>query len=182
MKNEFENVKTALTNLSRQIDESDIELLRTRQDWGGADVVITSSLKQTSSSGGFYPDPRTVVTPFSREVSWLFEQLRDSFSGLIDGTSKIEFYGRLANAAKDYQQHVNGGENAKDILRAVLYEAVVMLEEMEDGTFEYLDVAEGNTILADLVDEAEESGYIGVEATREFFKQMEEKHSESRAD
>ena len=176
MKDMYERVKASLNEISHLIEGSDITTLRARHNWGGADVVITASLKGTPQKDAFYPEPRTVVTPFSLEVSWLFEHLRDAFAGLIDGTSKIEFYGRLASAARSYQQQVNGGENAKDIMRAVLYEAVVMLEEMEEGTFECLSVAEGNTILADLVDEAEKSGYIGVEATKEFFKRMEEKH------
>lgn len=170
----FENIKSTLIELSRQIDEGNVKELRARRDWGGADVVIAPI--SIEASGGFYPEPRTVVTQFSREVSWLFEKLRDAFSDLLDGTSKIEFYGRLANAAKSYQQQVNGGENAKDILKAVLYEAVLMLEEMEEGTFEYLSVAIGNTVLADLVEESEKSGYVGIEATREFFKNMEERH------
>jgi hypothetical protein len=176
MKDKFEKVKASLIEISHQIEDGDAKILRARHNWGGADVVVTSSLKGTQQKDAFYPEPRTVVTPFSLEVSWLFEHLRDAFSGLVDGTSKIEFYGRLANAARNYQQQVNGGENAKDIMRAVLYEAVSMLEEMEEGTFEYLSLAEGNTILADLVDEAEKSGYIGVDATKEFFKKMEEKH------
>ncbi len=176
MKEAFENAKTALTRLSRAIEESDIKDIRASRDWGGADVVVSPVSIESASSGGFYPEPRTVVTQYSREVSWLFERLRDVFAELLDGDSKIEFYGRLANAARNYQQQVNGGENARDILRAVLYEAVVMLEEMEEGTFEYLSVAVGNTILADRVDEAEKSGYIGVDATKEFFKRMEEKH------
>ncbi len=170
----LDNIKATLSELSRMIDESAVEEIRARQDWGGADVVIAPV--SIEASFGFYPEPRTVVTQFSREVSWLFEKLRDAFSEVLDGTSKIEFYGRLANAAKTYQQQVNGGENAKDILRAVLYEAVLMLEEIEEGTFEYLSVAIGNTILADLVEESEKSGYLGVDATREFFKKMEERH------
>lgn len=174
MNTEFENIKSTLTELSRQIDESDVKDIRAGRDWGGADVVIAPVSIETS--GGFYPEPRTVVTQFSREVSWLFEKLRDAFSDLLDGSSKIEFYGRLANAAKSYQQQVNGGENARDTLKSVLYQAVLMLEEMEEGTFEYLSVAIGNTILADLVEESEKSGYIGVEATREFFKKMEARH------
>lgn len=176
MNHEFGKIKETLLMLSRQIEESSIEDIRANREWGGADVIIAPVSIDSASSGGFYPEPRTVVTQFSREVSWLFEQLRDAFSGVLDGDSKIEFYGRLANAAKTYQQHVNGGENAKDILRAVLYEAVTILEEMEEGTFEYLSVAVGNTILADLVEDSEKSGYIGVDATREFFKKMEEKH------
>jgi len=174
MNTKFDNIKTALSDLSRTIDESDVKDIRALRDWGGADVIVAHV--SIEMSGGFYPEPRTVVTQFSREVSWLFEKLRDVFSDLLDGTSKIEFYGRLANAAKNYQQQVNGGENAKDIIKAVLYEAVLMLEEMEEGTFEYLSVAIGNTILADLVEEAEKSGYLGVDATRDFFKKMEERH------
>ncbi len=176
MENSFQETKKILAELSRSIDEKDISVLRARREWSGADVVITSQVHEKVVAGGFYPDPRTVVTIFSAEVSWLFERLRDAFSGLLDGTSKIEFYGRLANAATNYQNKVNGGENAKEIMRAVLYEAVCMLEEMEEGTFEFLEVATGNTILADLVEESEKSGYLGVEATAKFFKQMEEKH------
>ncbi|SRR6266404_2551781 len=179
MKKEFENIKEKLTDLSRQIEESDVKDIRARRDWGGADVAIVPVAIETDSLGGFYPEPRTVVTQFSLEVSWLFERLRDAFAGVLDGCSKIEFYGRLANAARHYQQEVNGGENAKDILRAVLYEAVLMLEEMEEGTFEYLSVAVGNTILADLVKKAEKNGFMSVEATKEFFRRMEEKHRES---
>lgn len=178
MEKEFEQVKSKLLALSKQIEGREFVSFRPRREWVGADVVI-SSKNPSNKSGGFYPEPRTVVTPFSRELSWLFERLRDAFADLIDGTSKIEFYGRLANAAAGYQSAVNGDGNVQDILLAVLYEAVAMLEEMEEGTFEYLTVASGNVILADLIDKAEKSGYIGVEATNEFFKRMEEKHCES---
>lgn len=171
----FEKVKLSLIDLSKDIEDKAFDKKLQQSEWGGADVFITSQ-KEKDDGDSFYPQPRKVFTPFSKQVSWLFEHLRDAFSGLIDGTSKIEFYGRLANAAAMYQKSVNGDGNAQDILRAVLYEAVIMLEEMEEGTFDYLDVAVGNTILADMVDEAEESGYIGVEATGEFFKKMEEKH------
>ncbi len=179
MNEDFKNIKSALADILRQIEDRDIRELRALRNWDGADVLIAPVSIETSSVGGFYPEPRTVITQFSREVSWLFEHLRDAFSGLLDSTSKIEFYGRLANASRNYQQQVNGGENAKDILKAVLYEAVSMLEEMEEGTFEYLSVAVGNTILADLIEEAEKNGYMSVEATRQFFKRMEEKHRES---
>ncbi len=181
MKNEFEQVKSALARISKQIENQEFSRQLPRREWVGADVLITSKRKDISG-GGFYPEPRTVVTGFSKELSWLFERLRDAFSGLIDGTSKIEFYGRLAIAAANYQNTANGDGIVQDMLRAVLYEAVIMLEEMEEGIFECLPVATGNTILADLVERAEESGYMGVEATSEFFKRMEEKYSESRAD
>jgi len=148
-------------------------------EWKGADVLITSNSSKTESHETFYSGPRTVVTPYASEVGWLFTRLRDAFDGLIDGTSKIEFYGRLANAARAYQQSVNGNENAQDMLKAILHEAFVILDEMEEGRFEYLSIAPGNMILADLIDEAEKSGYLGPEATEEFLQRMEEKHSEA---
>jgi hypothetical protein len=44
--------------------------------------------------------PRIVVTPYALELSWLFESLRDAFyaDNLLDGQSRIEFFGRRANA------------------------------------------------------------------------------------
>ncbi|MEO6051296.1 MAG: hypothetical protein ABIP78_08195 [Pyrinomonadaceae bacterium] len=179
MNAEFEKIKKNLADISAQIENQKYRSNTPRAEWAGADVVITSATKQSTKSAGFYPQPRTVVTPFSKELSWLFSRLRDAFAGLIDGTSKIEFYGRLANAARDYQNAVNGDGNDKDILLAVLYEAVMMLEEMEEGTFDYLTIATGNTILADLVSKSEKSGYIGVEATEDFFRKMETAHRES---
>ena len=38
MNSDLEKVKESLTDISRQIDESDIGLLRARREWGGADV------------------------------------------------------------------------------------------------------------------------------------------------
>ncbi len=97
MNTKFDKIKTALSDLSRTIDESDLRSIKALRDWGGSDVVIAPVSIEIPS--GFYPEPRTVVTQFSRELSWLIEGLRDAFSELLDGTSKIEFYGRLASAA-----------------------------------------------------------------------------------
>ena len=66
--------------------------------WGGADVAVVKEQPKTNPNG-FYPDPFFVVSEkFSLEISWMFEQLRDAFyaENLIDGFSKIEFFGRLA--------------------------------------------------------------------------------------
>ena len=179
MNSNYNHARSALVDITKDIDQQVYNKSRLRPEWGGADVLITSKSRKSADNGGFYPEPRTVVTPYAGEVGWLFTRLRDAFDGLIDGTSKIEFYGRLANAATDYQQSVNGSESAQDMLKAILHEAFVMLEEMEKGKFEYLLVAPGNTILADLIDEAEKSGYLGAEATEEFLRRMEEKHREA---
>ncbi len=88
---------------------------------------------------------------------------------MYDGTTKIEFFGRLANAALRYQDKCGGNEKQRDLLFAVLHEAFAMLDEMEEGTFQYLAIAIGNTIADDLIERAESRGFIGVDETKEFF-------------
>ena len=65
--------------------------------WGGADVIITDT-----------PIPDTaktvVVTPYWRELSWLFGVLKDYFDWHLDDLNKYEFYPRLAQAAMSGQQ------------------------------------------------------------------------------
>jgi hypothetical protein len=179
MDSNHNRAESALVGIAKEIDQQAYDESRLDQEWGGAGVLVTSTPRNSTENAGFYPEPRTVVTPFAGEVAWLFTRLRDAFDGLIDGASKIEFYGRLAAAATAYQQSINGNENAQDMLRAILHEGFVMLEEMEEGKFEYLMVAPGNMILGDLIDEAEKSGYLGTEATEEFLRRMEEKHREA---
>jgi hypothetical protein len=63
---------------------------------------------------------RLVITEYSRELSWLFEQLRDIFSGEIDYMSKYDFYGRLAQSAIDYIAKDKENKEMKDLLLTVL--------------------------------------------------------------
>jgi len=175
---DYVSARAHLVEISKDIDgkayDSDDSQLLSAE----AEISIVSRPSESKSQQG-NPNTRTIVTPYSAQVGWLLSRLRDSFYDHIDGTTKSEFYGRLANAAQDYQRSVNGDENAQALLRAMLHEAFVMLEEMEQGRFEYLGAASGNTILADLIDKAEESGYLGVEATEEFLRRMEDKHREA---
>ena len=69
--------------------------------WGGADVVISARAPRKSASSDFYPEHRYVISPHAPELSWLFGALRDAFYAekRLDGQTKIEFFGRLANAA-----------------------------------------------------------------------------------
>jgi hypothetical protein len=146
--------------------------------WRGADVVIAETTPPVQD-GGFFPRPRTVVTPFSLELSWLFERLRDIFADVIDGTSKIEFYRRLANAANHYlEREVPHDRTPADLLLAVTHEAHAIRDQMEDGDFNFLVIAPGNAILDDLIERGEESGYLGPEATRRFFEDMEKSSRE----
>ena len=165
MKVDFDEKRKVLDVLSKKILD---EQTPTDKKWDGADVVITSSQPETSA-GGFYPGQRYVVTPNAPQLSWLFYQLRDVFSDLYDGTTKIEFWGRLANASLRYQNKCGGNENQRDLLFAVLHEAFAMLDEMEEGNFRHLDIATGNTIADDVIERTERRGFIGVDETKEFF-------------
>lgn len=174
MQEQYESVQSTLKRIAHKVAEASYPT--NKQEWGGADVVITSK-RPLTEGGRFYPDPRYVVTPFYKELSWLFYQLRDAFADLLDSVNKIEFYGRLANAAIRYQQYLEDKpENVQYLLSAVLHEAFAILEEMDEGEFQYLLIASGNTIWDDCVERADRRGYIGIEETRQFFEEMERRH------
>jgi hypothetical protein len=176
MQDQIAKTKKRLNELADEILSSHYGRDRSIQEWGGADVVITSHAPQPRG-GGFYAEPRYVVTPHAKPLSKLFYDLRDAFGGLLDSCSKIEFYGRLALAALNYQEDLCGKpEDTAELLKAVLYEAFAMLAQMEQGNFEFLEVAPGGVVWADLVDRAERGGYLGIEATRDFFAEMERQH------
>lgn len=158
-----------LKRLEKLLEES--TLPQAKREWGGADVVITSKDPPNPSKAGFYPDPRYVITPYSLELSWLFERLRDAFYAekRLDSCSKIEFFGRLANAANRCIQR-SPVLTAHILFAAVLHEAFAIYDEMEEGNFQCLVLAQGNEIADDYVDDALRTGYIGTEATLDFFR------------
>lgn len=177
MKHNFITARSKLLAIAERIKSGNYP--HNRRYWGGADVVITAKAPKPST-GGFYPDPRYVVTRFSRELSWLFEEMGVTFFNFLDGCNKIEFYGRLANMAIRYQQRLKDEtETEKDLLLAVLHEAFTMLEEMEDGRFQFLLVADGNTIFDDFIDRAELGGYLGIDETQKFFEDMERRYHDA---
>jgi hypothetical protein len=163
----MEEVKRELEQLATQIAEGHIG---TAEYWGGADVAISPSDHPTRE-GNFYPEPRRVVTASAAELSWLFFRLQDIFSPYYDSQTKIEFFGRLANAARRYQAKKQGVEIPGDLLLAVLHEAFAMAEEMEEESFRSFALALGNEIVDDYIDEAERHGFIGIEETRRFFSE-----------
>ena len=138
-------------------------------EWSGADVAISARGPQ-SKPGSFYPQPRYVVTPDSLALSGLFEAMRDIFydARLVDHCSKIELFGRLANAANRYIARAEEPSTLM-LLQAVLHEGLAIVDEIEEGTFEYYTVALGNSIADDSVDEALRSGFLSPEDTRRFF-------------
>jgi hypothetical protein len=174
MKEQAAQTRSCLRILVGRIERGDYP--HDCSEWSGADVVITPRMPNCSKDE-FYPAPRCVVTRFSRELSWLFEEMRDVFASFLDGCNKIEFYGRLANMVARYQHRIGGSEeNQRDLLLAVMHEAFSMLEEMEEGRFQCLPVAIGNTILDDAIKHAESGGYLGIDETRKFFEDMERRY------
>lgn len=169
MKTNFMKKQEALNHLAQKLLLTPIG---TDKEWDGANVVITARQDNRASSS-YYSQLRYVVTADAQELSWLFCQLRDIFSGLYDNTSKLEFFGRLANAALRYQSISKDEENQRDLLFAVLHEAFAMLEEMEKDTFEYFLVSPGYEIVDDFIEQAQRRGFVSVEETNRFFAEKE---------
>ena len=100
--------------------------------WGGADVVIGAS-PAPKSKGWWSNNDISIVTPYCKELSWLFVELRDIFykTPLIDYLSKYEFFCRLADSASKYINSVEDGNgDRKELLMIVHHEAEIMLKEM----------------------------------------------------
>ncbi|MGH8827735.1 MAG: hypothetical protein ACRDVZ_09120 [Jiangellaceae bacterium] len=165
MNSEMQGVRAGLQTLDQGVSSGAVGRGRL---WGGAGVRIVRAAPEPSAGSGF-PDPRTVVTRFAYELSWLFSELWTAFQPVLDYASKIEFFGRLANAADRYQAKAVDGENVRDLLGAVLHEAYAIADELEEGSFGYLVVAPAGAVYDDFIDEAEREGYMTVEETRRWF-------------
>ena len=94
--------------------------------WGGADVCIVRKPPK-SEPGGFYPDPKFVVTEHAPELSWLFMQLMDIFYQLGGEIFawKFDFFGSLADAA-EFAIQMGNADTAQDLLLAVCDSAAVL--------------------------------------------------------
>ena len=141
----------------------------TAKPWVGADVVIVNKLPKIRS-GGFYPDPRFVVTDHELELSWLFEQLTDIFRKIEDyGFWKEELFGRLGNTANRYVTK-SPKASAKELLLAVMHEVFSIFEEIQNGKFLSPMVTSNNRIYDDLILESERDAFLGIEETLELFR------------
>ena len=100
-------------------------------DWGGADVIISSKELSNQKLIDWHSSGKIlVVTKYSRELSWLFIQLRDIYfkHNIIDYASKYSFFGRLGDAAIcSIQKH---GDDKDEMLNNVLSEAFLILDEL----------------------------------------------------
>ncbi len=142
--------------------------------WGGARIVIEYPEKESEFEGWENSGIRYVFTRYAGELSWLLIQLRDIFydADLVDGVSKIDFFCRLANAAQRYLDQ-QGDQDMPLMLLAVLREALSIQEEMAEGRFEFLSVAESGTVADDSVaNEKRQSGFVNIEGTKQYIASL----------
>ena len=103
-------------------------------EWAGADVIISSQLNDSIKEwfGDQFmvitlqktePRRRAVITEFSKELSWLFYQLKDIFAGELNYISKPVFYGMLAQTSIDYLEKNQEDIKCDQLLFSVLDKA-----------------------------------------------------------
>jgi len=121
-----------IDRIEKKVDsKSYIDEAASAKEWGGADVIISSHLSEdvkkwlgdqsvVISFQESEPRRRAVITEFSKELSWLFDQLKNIFADRIDYTSKYDFYGLLAQSAIDYLKKNEENKDVKLLLLAVL--------------------------------------------------------------
>lgn len=127
--------------------------------WRGAKVVITATPiapppeEADPITWSRWRGEKRLVSPHATELASLFTDINNYFgrsiayypfdpagieirgAHIIVGTGgKYEFFGRLADAATRYQDVHPEEESLRGILKAVLDEAFLMLEEMEAAT------------------------------------------------
>ena len=106
--------------------------------WSGADVIITEQINDTHkawlenqpivlSFQQFDAMKRLVVTQHAFELSWLFIQLRELYSGRIDNVLKFDFYGELAQKAIDTINFTNDENSYEELLLTVLRQSKVYI-------------------------------------------------------
>ncbi len=140
-------VEETLKQLAETIASGNIPKADT--PWASRDIRIVSEVPHKTEDA-FYPDPRYVVTEYPLEVSWVFSALKNAFydEDLLDGCSKVEFFGRLANAAT---RAIEGKPeiSCPDLCKAVTLEAETIYNELTRGEFHCLSLGIGNEIFDD---------------------------------
>ena len=123
----LKNIEEKINDQNFKIDITDI------CNFSGADVIISSKMNSrlkefindtpfivNLDSQDFVEEKhRVIITKYSKELSWLFFKLRDIFKDKIDFSNKFQFYGILAEAAKNKLQK-NPNCSLNDLLRSVL--------------------------------------------------------------
>lgn len=133
---------------------------RNHDEWGGADVIITSNPCDTRQV------PRKVVTRHAKEVSWLFDELKSAFEPLIDFDNKYEFYGRLGNRAINFIKTYGDPTDETglcDLLLSILRKSYFALLDFQYDGFKCLPVTQNGQIFDE--NEADRTDW-SIEVTR----------------
>jgi len=126
------DINTMLVDLKNKINNGEYKTeSRGVREWGGADVIISSTLSKiikewlgdqnvVISLQKTTPKKRAVITEHSKELSWLFYELKNIFRSRIDYISKFDFYGFLAQSSLDYLENSSIDQNCEDLLLTVI--------------------------------------------------------------
>ncbi len=141
----MEQIRRDVRNLETRISSGEFG---TAQFWGGADVVI-SDIPPEPRETGFFPEPRRLVTKSAAELSWLFKELMTAFGPVYDAGMKYEFFGRLSNAAERHETQSEDPAETRELLLAVIREAMTIADELDAGRFMTMPITFDNQIADD---------------------------------
>lgn len=125
MANRYRDAKHALWSVSEEIYDYAYDFYSLPAEWDGRDVFITSDT--TANAAGRH----VIITSAAPQIAWLFGRLRDAFISLGPGGLESQHYLRLGGVARAYELASDREYKLNGILRAVMNEAVVILEEMQ---------------------------------------------------
>jgi hypothetical protein len=108
-----------------------------------------------------------VVTPHAASLSWLVRALWIACRPMFDSMTKIEFFGRLGNAARRYQERAGNDARERDLLGAVIHEAYEIVSDKKSGRFYYaLPVAPLGVVHDDLLPTAKSAPSLDLSCHR----------------
>jgi hypothetical protein len=128
MTNRYRDAKHALWSVSEEIYDYAYDFYSLPSEWDGRDLFITSDTTAvvTNAAGR-----HVMVTSAAPQIAWLFGRLRDAFTNLGPGGLESQHYLRLAGVARAYELTSDREYKLNGILRAVMNEVVVILEELQ---------------------------------------------------
>lgn len=133
MTKKYRAAKHALWSVSEEIYDYAYDFYSLPSEWDGRDVFITSD----PAAPGVNAAGRLVIgTSAAPQIAWLFGRLRDAFTSLGNAGLESQHYVRLGGVARAYELTSDREYKVNAILRAVMNEAFVILEEMEKEEFE----------------------------------------------
>jgi hypothetical protein len=133
MTDKFREPKHALWSVSEEIYEYAYDYYSLPSEWDGREVFITSD---AAAPGANTAGRLVIVTSAAPQIAWLFGRLRDAFAKLGHRSLESQHYVRLGGVARANELTSDAEYKTNGILRAVMNEAFLILEEMEAGEIE----------------------------------------------